>query len=70
MRDLAHEVETVLDLARNAKLAITSAIIDRILESKDYLNAWMTELEGMLHNGKTPAPPEAARAARMRSAAW
>jgi two-component system chemotaxis sensor kinase CheA len=59
VRDLAHEVETVLDLARNAKLTITSTIIDRILESKDYLNLWMTELEGMLQSGKTPTPPEA-----------
>lgn len=59
VRDLAHEVETVLDLARNAKLTVTPTIIDRILESKDYLNAWMTELDEMLRNGKTPAPPEA-----------
>src|SRR5580700_10885240 len=59
VRDLAHEVETVLDLARNGKLAITSAIIDRILESKDYLNVWMTELEAMLQSGKTPLAPEA-----------
>jgi two-component system, chemotaxis family, sensor kinase CheA len=59
VRDLAHEVETVLDLARNSKLAITPAIVDRILESKDYLNVWMSELEGMLQSGKTPAAPEA-----------
>jgi two-component system, chemotaxis family, sensor kinase CheA len=59
VRDAAHEVETVLDLARNSKLAITSAIIDRILESKDYLSAWMGELESLLQTGKTPAPPEA-----------
>ncbi len=59
IRDLAHEVETVLDLARNEKLAITSAIIDRILESKDYLNVWMTELDAMLQTGKTPLAPEA-----------
>ncbi len=59
VRDLAHEVETVLDLARNSKLAITPAIIDRILESKDYLNTWMAELEGLLHSGKAPVPPEA-----------
>ena len=38
VRDVAHEVETMLDLARNAQLAITPAVIDRILESKDYLN--------------------------------
>jgi two-component system chemotaxis sensor kinase CheA len=60
VRDLAHEVETVLDLARNAKLTINSTIIDRILESKDYLNVWMTELEAMLRTGQTPAGPEAA----------
>ncbi|HTW65263.1 MAG TPA: chemotaxis protein CheA [Bryobacteraceae bacterium] len=59
VRDLAHEVETLLDLARNSKLAITPAIIDCILESKDYLSAWMAELEGLLQNGRTPAPPEA-----------
>jgi len=58
VRDLAHEVETVLDLARNGKLGITSATIDRILESKDYLNVWMTELEAMLQSGKTPAAPD------------
>src|ERR1700733_795810 len=60
VRDLAHEVETVLDLARNAKLAITSTIIDRILESKDYLNVWMTDLEAMLRTGQTPTAPDAA----------
>lgn len=59
VRDLAHEVETVLDLARNAKLPITPAIIDRILESKDHLNLWMSELEAMLQSGKAPATPDA-----------
>jgi two-component system chemotaxis sensor kinase CheA len=59
VRELAHEVETVLDLARNGKLGITSTIIDRILESKDYLNVWMTDLESMLRTGKTSTPPEA-----------
>ncbi len=37
----------------------TPRIIDRILESKDYLNVWMTELEEMLRSGKTPVGPEA-----------
>jgi two-component system, chemotaxis family, sensor kinase CheA len=61
VRDLAHEVETVLDVARNGKLSITSTIIDRILESKDYLNVWMTELDAMLRTGKTPVAPDAGR---------
>lgn len=59
VRDVAHEVETVLDLARNAKLAINPAIIDRILESKDYLNGWMSQLEAMLQSGKAPVAPDA-----------
>jgi len=59
VRDLAHEVETVLDLARNGKLAIRPTIIDRILESKDYLNVWMTQLESMLQTGQAPVAPEA-----------
>ena len=58
VRDLAHEVETVLDLARNSRLAITPAIVDRILESKDYLNVWMSELDAMLQTGKTPVAPD------------
>jgi two-component system, chemotaxis family, sensor kinase CheA len=51
VRDVAHEVETVLDLARNGQLAITPAVIDRILESKDYLSRCMAELESSLLTG-------------------
>lgn len=58
IRDVAHEVETVLDLARNARLAITGAVIDRILDSKDYLIRWMSELEAMLASGKAPQMPD------------
>ena len=54
---LAHEVETVLDLARNAQLRITPLVIDRILESKDYLAGWMSALEQMLENGTQPHMP-------------
>ena len=54
VRDVSHEVETVLDLARNAQLAITSEVIDAILASKDYLSRWLGELEAMLQSGRTP----------------
>ena len=54
VRDVSHEVETILDLARNAQLAITSKVIDAILASKDYLSLWMGELEAMLQSGRTP----------------
>src|SRR5205085_11405739 len=58
VREVSHEVETILDLARNGALQITTAVIDRILESKDYLNRCLTELESMLQTGKPPAPPD------------
>src|SRR5579864_3956922 len=54
VRDVSHEVETILDLARNAQLAITPRVIDAILASKDYLSHWMGELEAMLQSGRTP----------------
>jgi two-component system chemotaxis sensor kinase CheA len=58
MREVAHEVETILDLARNAQLAITSAVIDGILASKDYLGQRLSELEAMLQTGQAPAIPD------------
>jgi len=58
VRDLAHEVETVLDLARNSQLTITPAVIDRILESKDYLNKCMGALDAMLQTGAAAAMPD------------
>ena len=54
VRDVSHEVETILDLARNSQLAITPAVIDGILESKDYLGRWMGALESMLAGGQAP----------------
>jgi two-component system chemotaxis sensor kinase CheA len=56
VREVSHEVETILDLARNGALAVTTPVIDRILESKDYLNRCLTDLESMLATGQTPAP--------------
>ena len=58
VRQVSHEVETILDLARNGALQITTAVIDRILESKDYLNRCLTELESMLQTGAVPAPSD------------
>lgn len=37
VRNVAHEVETLLDKVRNRKLEITPKIVDLILESTDYL---------------------------------
>jgi two-component system, chemotaxis family, sensor kinase CheA len=70
VRDVAHEVETILDMARNSQLAITSAVVDGILASKDYLGREMTELEAMLQTGNASLPRDnAALIAAIRSMA-
>jgi two-component system, chemotaxis family, sensor kinase CheA len=55
IRALAHEVETILDLARNRQLDITPRVIDVVLESADYLKHEMNRLEAELAG----APPSA-----------
>jgi len=44
IQEVAHEVETVLDLARNGEIQIMSAQIDVILATKDYLNRCLSDL--------------------------
>jgi two-component system chemotaxis sensor kinase CheA len=41
----AHEVETLLDLARNAKLPVDSALVDVILRSADHMNRCLLGVE-------------------------
>lgn len=53
---LAHEVETVLDKARNSQLRITPAAIDVVLESADYLRRWLAHLESLLQNHASEPP--------------
>ena len=60
IRDVAHEVETLLDLARNSKLAIRPAVVDVILESADYLKQAVNLVEAGLSGeptGLVPADP-------------
>ncbi len=58
MQKLAHEVETVLDLARNSQLTITRAAIDVMLEGADHLRRWLTHLEAQLQNQPSQPPAE------------
>lgn len=51
VRALAHEVETILDQARNHELTIDSVVIDVVLESADYLKQEMNRLEAELAGG-------------------
>ncbi len=48
IQKLAHEVETVLDRARNSQWTITGNAIDVILESADHLRRWLAHLESVL----------------------
>jgi two-component system chemotaxis sensor kinase CheA len=45
---VAHEVETLLDLARNGKLAISSSVVDVVLASADFLRAQVDGVEASL----------------------
>ena len=53
---LAHEMESVLDLAREQRLAITSEVINLILRGADALKQFITEMELQLNGVKPVAP--------------
>jgi two-component system chemotaxis sensor kinase CheA len=55
IQSLAHEVETLLDFARNGKLEVTPAVVDVILESTDVMRHELASIELRLA-GKTPPP--------------
>jgi two-component system chemotaxis sensor kinase CheA len=51
----AHEVETLLDLARNSRIDVDSTLIDIILQSADHMSRYLGGVEAGL-DGKTPEP--------------
>lgn len=56
IQKLAHEVEALLDRARNSELTVTSQVIDVVLESADHLRRWLAHLEASLE-GRPSQPP-------------
>ncbi|HEY4300146.1 MAG TPA: chemotaxis protein CheA [Candidatus Didemnitutus sp.] len=54
MQTLAHEVESLLDLARNHELTLTPAIITEILRSRDALQALTQQVAVALEKGQMP----------------
>lgn len=44
LQEVAHEVESVLDRARNDDLQISPAIVDVILEASDYIAGWLNHI--------------------------
>ena len=45
IQEVAHEVETLLDLARNGRLAVTPPVIDAVLAGADYLGGEIRRVE-------------------------
>jgi two-component system chemotaxis sensor kinase CheA len=56
VKNLAHELESLLDLARQHKLQITSEVINVILDGGDLLKQFVTEIEAQL-SGRKPRGP-------------
>ena len=54
MQSLAHEVESLLDLARNRELLLSPAIITEILASRDTLQALTQQVAAALEKGQMP----------------
>jgi len=54
MHILAHEVESLLDLARNHKLQLNAAIITEILRSRDALQTLTNQVGAALEKGQLP----------------
>ncbi len=57
IRDVAHDLETLLDKARNDELSVTSHVIDVVLDGADALKAMIIRLKDNME-GKTPKPLE------------
>ena len=57
VQKLSHEVEAILDRARNFQLTLSGAAIDAILQSADHLQRWLAHLETALKN-QPSTPPE------------
>lgn len=56
MQRVAHETETLLDLARNGRLVMRPAAVDVVLAAGDYLRSWLDAIEAAAA-GRSAAPP-------------
>ena len=70
IREVAHETETLLDLARNQKLRITPGVVDIVLAASDFLKVWLKRLDAVLAGSDPgPAPEKEALLERIRRGA-
>jgi len=56
MQEVSHEVESLLDLARNGKLALTPETVDVVLQAGDYLSHWLNFIESSLQDASAAQP--------------
>jgi len=67
IQQFAHEVETLLDLARNSRVPVDSALIDIILQSADHMSQCLIAVEtGALETGKDPVSSAGLLVGRIR----
>ena len=70
VQEVAHETETLLDLARGEKLRITPAVVDIVLAAADFLKIWTKRLErGPAGKHLGDAPEKVSLLARIRRGA-
>ncbi len=67
IRAVSHEVETLLDRARNKQLLLTPSIIDVVLESADYLKRAVAWVRSGLQGNRGEAPAFDELAAKVRA---
>ncbi len=58
IQKVAHEVETVLDLARSASLTMSPEVVDCVLAGADYLKSAINGVEQTLRGGQAVAAPD------------
>ncbi len=67
---VSHEVESLLDLARNGELVLSPSTVDVVLHAGDYLAIWLNSIEAAQQGRPVEAPPSPdALLARVRMAA-
>ena len=61
IQNVAHEVETALDLARNGQLAMTPEVIDVVLAAADYLKTELQNSESAARSGMAGCAADSTR---------
>lgn len=66
IQEISHQVEAVLDRARNGELTITTGAIEIILQAADHLRSWVAHIERQAAGQPSHEPPrDAALLARI-----